>query len=356
MAAFALFALIGALLGSVRAEVTQQFLGVADSYTTTSVGIGDPPQFFDLGIFLHDDKLVLLDQVTANGDLDYQYDYVKNLFSPPSSGTAQLTGQLCRQRAGKEQSFGQFADDLITLADQQYEQDHRFCLLNTTRKAKSTSDDELKWLMDKPVDGFIGLAPGGENVLEKILPAGDRRFTMVLVNGSKEVDQEGVLTIGGKDEENCEEFDDFPADDADSWRLWTNDISFNGKVDNSDWYSIRFDPSSNRLRVPSNVYDWINSYFGGSSSPQCSYYPNPPLINMTIFALDFSFPLKDYFQPQSPSSSYCKVMVDAASATDDDKIVLGRYFLYHYCLHLDYDQCSVGLARAKGNLYNRSKL
>jgi hypothetical protein len=51
-------------------------------YLMTSVAIGDPPQYFDLFLDVLDDKLVIVDQSSADPDLDYQYNYIKNLFVP----------------------------------------------------------------------------------------------------------------------------------------------------------------------------------------------------------------------------------------------------------------------------------
>lgn len=78
-----LLALLASSCYAVDKTTVSQRLGVLGDYLVTSVGIGSkPPQFFDLFLDSSDDKLVVLDANTASADLDFNYDYIKNLFTP----------------------------------------------------------------------------------------------------------------------------------------------------------------------------------------------------------------------------------------------------------------------------------
>jgi len=332
---------------AVDKGIVSQRLGVIGDYLVTSVGIGNPTQYFDLYLDTKDDKMVVLDSKTANANIDYAYDYIKNLFVPEASNTLNITTNICR-RGYQTGSYvynvdGLYARDIITLGENQFEKLVRFCDLNKPRDATTTSNDPISWLMGLPIDGFLGIRPGGENILEKIgLEA--QQLSLYVNPKFTEPDNAGVITFGGKDTTNCKTFNSFPSDDYDTWRVWVTQASFNSKT-TKGVFSARFDLSNQTLVVPKDVYSSITSYFGGSTSNiYCSSYKNAPDMAVTIYGKDYSFPVSSVLKPMSYNSGYCQLDLSYSAATDDDQFVLNRNILNKYCLFFDFDDAIIGLA------------
>jgi len=327
-----------------------QPLGVIGDYLTTSVGVGDPPQYFELFLDSNSDKLSIFDVKTFNEKIDYQYDYVKNLFVPEASETLELSESLCRlsyQEGGNNYHVsGVYGKDLITLGGQTFkDKKARFCDLNEVRDATSTSSDKIKWAMDKPIDGFLGIKPGGEEILTKIgLPA--NQLTFYMDSNAKESDNAGIVTFGGKDTANCGTFRSFESEDSDSLTAWVTKISFNNNKFEG-LYSARFDFTNKTLVVPSDVYNAFARYFGNQmSSVFCSSYPHIPDLTLTIYGKEYKIPMQNILTPNSMPNR-CSVSLTRASSSDEDQIVLNRYVLDNYCLHFDYAESLIGLADVK---------
>lgn len=56
----------------------------------------------------------------------------------------------------------------MQLGGNTYDKSVRFCEINSERTATDTSSDKMNWLEKMPFDGFLGLKPGGEDILEKV--------------------------------------------------------------------------------------------------------------------------------------------------------------------------------------------
>jgi len=339
------------LIDAGDSKVVSQKLGVIGDYLVTSVGIGSPTQYFDLYVDTSDDKLVVLDSATSDSGLDYNYDYIKNLFVPEASNTLNITSNICR-RGYQSGSYvynvdGVYATDILTLGDQQFSgKPVRFCDLNKPRDYTSTSSDPISWLMYLPIDGFLGVRPGGEDVLQKI-GLSSRQLSFYVNSKFTEQDDAGVLTVGGQDTTNCGTFRTFPSDDYDTWRVWVTELTFNSKS-TKGVFSARFDLSNKTLVVPKDMYQSITSYFGGStSSIYCASYKNAPDMTLNIYGKDYNFPVSTVLKPMQYSSGYCQLDVSSSSSTDDNQIVLNRYFLNKYCLFFDFDDATIGLADIK---------
>lgn len=112
-----LLALIGFCAAAEQKTISQPLILNGD-YLVTSVGIGNPAQYFDLFLDIDDDKVLVMDTNTANPKLDYQYPYIKNLFEPTNSNTLNLTQNVCR-RGYYDTSIhyvdGVYANDVITV-------------------------------------------------------------------------------------------------------------------------------------------------------------------------------------------------------------------------------------------------
>jgi len=344
-----LFFLVGILSGD---PITQP-LGIAGDYLTTSVGIGIPPQYFDLGIDLNSDELIVLDTATQNPDLDYYYDFIKSLLAPEVSDTINKTTLICRRRYVDSNGYKYYADghyalDQITFSDQLFPTNVRFCDLDSSRTSiTSVSTDPISWLMYLSIDGFLGLKPGGENVLKKLIPADQPKQVTLYVNKNAiEVDNSGLITLGGKNTANCGTFKTFPSDDSDSFTAWATGASFNG-VTEGGTFAILFDLTFNGLIVPKSVYNDISYYFGSPTSFYCSSYDSPPDLQITIYGTIYKIPIKQYISPTYVGSYYCALSISYSDTTDDNQFVIGRTFLNSYCFFLDYDESSIGLADAK---------
>jgi len=332
---------------AVDKGIVTQKLGVIGDYLITSVGIGNPTQYFDLYLDTKDDKLVVLDSKTSNANVDYSYDYIKNLFVPEASNTLNITTNICRRGYQSGSSVynvdGVYARDVITLGDNQFDNLVRFCDLNKPRTDTSTSSDPISWLMYLPIDGFLGIRPGGENILEKI-GLGSKQLSLYVNSKFTEPDDAGVITFGGKDTTNCKTFNTFPSDDYDTWRVWVTQANFNSKT-TKGVFSARFDLSNKTLIVPKDVYTSITSYFGGStSSISCNTYKNAPDMSLSIYGKDYQFPISSILKPMTYNSGYCQLDLSYSTATDDDQFVLNRSILNKYCLFFDFDDAIIGLA------------
>jgi hypothetical protein len=137
-----------------------------------------------LGIDLGNDEVVLLDQAAQNLDLDYQYDYLKEMFSPINSDSANVTEIICQRRykdgSDSYSANGHYVTDFITVSSNQqiftcfkiggqtFPKAVRFCDFDQERTGDAKYKDPLEWFMKLPIDGFLGLRPGGENIIEKV--------------------------------------------------------------------------------------------------------------------------------------------------------------------------------------------
>lgn len=331
--------------------VISQKLAIGGDYLTTSVGIGSPTQYFYLYLDTSDDKLVVLDLATSDSELDYNYNYIKNLFTPEASNTLNLTTNVCRRgyQSGTYvyNADGVFALDEVSLGGKKFTGKLvRFCDLNKPRDYTSMANDPLSWLMYLPIDGFLGIRPGGEDILEKIgLPS--RQLSIYVNPKWVEQDDAGVITFGGKDTKNCGVFRTFPSEDYDTWRVWVTQLNFNSKT-TTGVFSARFDLSNKTLVVPKDVYNSITTYFGGlTSNIYCASYKTVPDMTINIYGKDYSFPISSVFKTMQHNSGYCQLDISSSSSTDEDQIVLNRYLLNKYCLFLDYEEITIGLADIK---------
>ncbi|KAI6199087.1 hypothetical protein M3Y96_00589300 [Aphelenchoides besseyi] len=325
---------------------TSQPLGYAGNYLTTSVGIGQPPQFFDLAISFSSDKFFVLDRSTSDPDLDYKYNYVKSLYLPEASETVNMTRDFCKERYKISSSIytaqGVYAHDLITLGGQQYDNLVRFCDLNAERTTSTSSNDPLNWLMKLPVDGFFGLKPGGENAFEKAITRDTAEISLFINNKSTESDNAGTITFGGKDNDNCKNFFTFPSEDSDSLTTWISKMSFNFQ-NYQGYYSAVFNTRNDTLVVPYDVYQGISNYFDGQMTYfYCTNYQDPPDLLLTLYGHDFKLSIKN--QIIVYSGSYCQVNIGCASSSDEHQLVISRAILDNYCLYFDYQEALIGLS------------
>ncbi|KAI6207250.1 hypothetical protein M3Y99_01856100 [Aphelenchoides fujianensis] len=115
--------------------------------------------------------MFVLDQRTANPDVDFTYDYVKQLFVPERSQSVNVSAFACRLRMtdGNQQmqtTAGVYATDVLTLNGHASDGTARFCDLNTPRTAAKQKDDELKWLMQLPSDVLVIPKPIYNSILK----------------------------------------------------------------------------------------------------------------------------------------------------------------------------------------------
>ncbi|KAI6172739.1 Aspartic peptidase A1 [Aphelenchoides besseyi] len=305
-------------LSDEQSDVVSQPLEYAGNYLVTSVGIGEPPQYFDLAIDLNSDKLFVLDRSTVNVDIDYGYDYIKNLYLPD-------------------------------LEAKSFKDWHTFCDITTSRNVTSIYNDPLNWLFTLPFDGFIGLKPGGENIYER-MTAGIHQITLYIDNTSllpgSEPDNAGVITFNGKDDAHCKNYKTFPSADSDKFSTWISKVSFNSN-DYNGYYSAAFSTKNDTFIVPTTVYDDINSYFDSDITYfYCDSYSNPPDLKVTIYGTEYKIDIKSMIQKTS-TSSYCKVDIGDGSSDAENDFVFGRAILSSYCLFLDYDEALIALADKK---------
>ncbi|KAI6189434.1 Aspartic protease 1 [Aphelenchoides bicaudatus] len=343
---FLLLAFVG-FCAATEVDTVTQPLSLLGDFLTTSVGIGSPPQYFDLFLDTSDDKLVIADTQTSNPGLDYQYNYIKNLFVPESSNTLNQSQNICRRgyRDGTSVSRidGIYATDLITIGGNTFQKEVRFCELNHPRSASDISSDPNRWFQNMPIDGFLGLRPGGEDILQKI--GLERQISFIINSGEPtEPDAAGLITFGGQDTKNCKSFRTFPSNDFDTWRAWISQTTFNGKT-SVGVYSTRFEFHNKTLIVPKDVYNQIVLYFGNQvSNIPCSSYKNIPDLTLSIYGRDYAYPISRIFKQSGSSTYYCKIDIDSSDDSSDDQIVLNRYLFDKYCLYLDFDDGIIGLA------------
>jgi hypothetical protein len=345
---FVLSLVVGGGFGA-EVPIIQQPIGIAGHFITTSVGIGTPPQFFDLALQLDTDKSIVVDSATQNLGIDADYDYIKQTLIPEISDTLNLTKQVCRKRykdqGSNAQTYtadGHFIDDYVTLGGSVLAKPARFCDLDTIRDSQYTSNDKLKWLMDLPIDGFLGLSPGGENVLEKAM--GMSQISLFIDSKASEVDSSGTITFGGQDTKNCKSFRTFPSEDNDSWKIWVSKASYNNK-DVSGAYSTLLNLNTDRLALPNDIYKAITAYFGGSTTYlSCSGHDSLPDLQLTIYGKQYKLSIKSYITKMSSQPSYCQLSIDQTSSDDEDQIIVGRHILDNYCLFLDFAESDIGLA------------
>ncbi|KAI6211309.1 Pepsin F-like [Aphelenchoides besseyi] len=339
-------------LSDEQSDVVSQPLEYAGNYLVTSVGIGEPPQYFDLAIDLNSDKLFVLDRSTVNVDIDYGYDYIKNLYLPEASETVNMTSNYCKERYkinyNIQTADGVYANDLITLGGEEFQRLVHFCDITTSRNVTSIYNDPLNWLFTLPFDGFIGLKPGGENIYER-MTAGIHQITLYIDNTSllpgSEPDNAGVITFNGKDDAHCKNYKTFPSADSDKFSTWISKVSFNSN-DYKGYYSAAFSTKNDTFIVPTAIYNAINSYFGSDITDfYCDSYSNPPDLKVTIYGIEYKIDIKSMIQ--KTSTSYCKVDIGYGSSGDENDFVFGRAILSSYCLFLDYDEALIALADKK---------
>ncbi|KAI6171100.1 hypothetical protein M3Y97_01087100 [Aphelenchoides bicaudatus] len=337
-------------ISNATTTLLTQKLGISGNFLTTSVGIGTPPQFFELGIVLSSDKSLILDVATADPANDFNYNYIKELFTPEISDSLNVTNLICRKQYVDSnghtfKSDGHYVDDLITLDGTQFSEGVRFCDLDTPRTADTATDDALNWFMVLPVDGFLGLAPGRENIFERADGLDLNEISLFVDTNSVEPDNSGVITFGGKDTTHCKAFYTFESEDRDSWTTFTSQADF-GTHTMKGIYSTVFDLSAEYLVLPSDVYTVVTNYFGGQTSYiTCSNYPTIPDLKLTIYGKQYNISIQPYFVKQTGSSDYyCKLNIGSSDSDDDAQIVLGRHLLDNYCFYIDYEDSIIGLA------------
>ncbi|KAI6189435.1 hypothetical protein M3Y97_00008200 [Aphelenchoides bicaudatus] len=346
-----IYLIVLSFVNVVWSDLPTQSLGISGNFLTTSVGIGQPAQYFDLAITLNSDNLIILDAKAQNVQLDFQYDYIKEMFFPEISNTANVTNLICRQHFGyfktNKKPSGHYVADTITFCDNYFETPVRFCDFDTKRTADTLSDDPLHGFMMLNIDGFLGLKPGKENILQQLIPPDSSlQLTFYVDKNAQDPDAAGWMTFGGKDTTHCGTFRSFPSEDADSFSAWVTGTSFNG-VSESDTYTAIFDlPYNDGMVVPEDVYNDISYYFDDQPKHfYCSSYANPPDLSVNFYGKWYIISIKDLIVKQSPQ--YCSLQMTAADSDDEYQFVFGRNFFNEYCLFLDYEDSLIGLASVK---------
>ncbi|KAI6197671.1 hypothetical protein M3Y94_01252500 [Aphelenchoides besseyi] len=334
------------VLSDEQSDIVSQPLEYADNYLLTSIGIGEPPQYFDLAIDLSSDKLFVVDRSTANEGIDYGYDYIKNLYLPEASETVNMTTNYCKERYKVSYSIqtadGVYANDLITLGGEEFQRLAHFCDITTLRNSTTIYNDPLNWLFSLPFDGFIGLKPGGENIYER-MTSGIHQITLYINNSSllpgSEPDNAGVITFNGKDEANCKNYKAFPTVDSDKFATYVSKVSYDSK-DYPGYFTAAFSTNNDTFVVPTTIYNAIDTYFGSDiSNFYCTSYSNPPDLKFTIYGTEYKISIKSMIQ--HISTSYCKVNIGYGSTGDENDFVINRSILTNYCLFLDYDEALI---------------